>query len=434
MRRKLMILCSVVLGLSAHAQLSFTSFQDLIEYADEHALVVKQALINEQLSDSEYKEAKFGRLPSINASFGYNDNISLQPTLVPERLFNPNAESDNLQELTFGTKFQYSRTMQVQWDVINFQQKFATQTAEIAVQESRLNTDLARFNTYNSLASTYYSLLLNREAAEIYAENLRVSEQVFAQATQKLEDGLISEAELNRAEINLHQNKSRFEQTTNQIEQLQIQLQSQLNTSEPVVVSDSVGSFVLVNSSIATNHPEVSLQALQLNRYESMLRQAKAQRLPTVSLLYQNNQTWATNEFLNFSDGNNLPQQSFGIQISMSSIFDLGTKQRIRQAKKQVELQQLIYDNSRLTTQREDDLLVLQLQQANNQLDNNQRILSLQERNDVHTENQYQAGLLSLEQRLDKYSELLSAQDNYLQSLASSTLAKYKIFIRQINF
>ncbi|MEL6805938.1 MAG: hypothetical protein AAFO91_19415, partial [Bacteroidota bacterium] len=163
MRNQLMILCSVALGLSAHAQLSFSSFQEVISYADEHALVVQQALISEQIAQSEYKEARVGRLPYANASFGYNDNISLQPTLVPEQFFNPNAEGDNFQELVFGTKFQYSRTMQVQWDIINFQEKFATQTAEIAAQESQLNTDLARFNTYNALASTYYSLLLNQE-------------------------------------------------------------------------------------------------------------------------------------------------------------------------------------------------------------------------------------------------------------------------------
>ncbi|MEO0628043.1 MAG: TolC family protein, partial [Bacteroidota bacterium] len=407
MRNQLMILCSVALGLSAHAQLSFSSFQEVISYADEHALVVQQALISEQIAQSEYKEARVGRLPYANASFGYNDNISLQPTLVPEQFFNPNAEGDNFQELVFGTKFQYSRTMQVQWDIINFQEKFATQTAEIAAQESQLNTDLARFNTYNALASTYYSLLLNQEAEAIYTKNLEVAEQVFAQATEKYQDGLISEAELNRAEINRHQNQSRLDQTTNQIVQLEIQLQSQLNTNEAVEVNDSVGSFVLPNSSIQNTHPEVAFQALQLGRYESMLRQAKAQRLPTVSLMYQNSSTWATNEFMNFSDGNNLPQQFFGVQINMGGLFNTGTKQRINQARKQVELQQLNYESTRLTTQREDELLMLQLRQADDQLENNQTILSLQERNDAHAENQYQAGLLSLDQRLDKYSELL---------------------------
>ncbi|MEM9929165.1 MAG: TolC family protein [Bacteroidota bacterium] len=434
MRGTLITLLVVVACFPVHAQLSFSSFQEVLQYADAHALVVQQALMNEQIADAEFRAAKLDRLPSVNASLGYNDNITLQPALVPEQLFNPNAESGSLQELTFGTKFQYTRSMQVSWDVLNFQQKFAIQTAKIAAEESRLNTDLARFNTYNALAATYYSLLLNQEAVNIYAENLEVAEQVFVQAQDKFQRGVISEPELNRAEINQHQNRSRLQQTLSQVEQLRLQLQDQLNTEEAVVIQDSISGFLLSSYAITSKHPQIAFEAVQMERSESILRQTKARRAPTVSLVYQNNQTWATDKFMNFSEGNNLPQQLFGVQINMPGLFDFGTKQRIKQAKKQVELQRLTYEGTLRSTQREDDLLVLQLQEANGQLEINEHVLSLQEGNDAHANNQYEAGLLSLDQRLDKYGELLNAQDNYLQSLASQTLAKYKIFIRQINF
>ncbi|MEM6770174.1 MAG: TolC family protein, partial [Bacteroidota bacterium] len=414
MRSTLITLLVVVACFPANAQLSFSSFREVLQYADANALVVQQALMNEQIADAEFKAAKLDRLPSVNASLGYTDNITLQPALLPDQLFNPNAESGSLQELTFGTKFQYTRSMQVSWDVLNFQQKWATQTAKIAAEESRLNTDVVRFNTYNALAATYYSLLLNQEAVNIYAENLEVAEQVFVQAQDKFQRGIISEPELNRAEINQHQNRSRLRQTRNQVEQLRLQLRDQLDTEEEVFVRDSISGFVLSSYAITSPHPQIAFEAVKMERSEAMLRQTKARRAPTVSLVYQNNQTWATDKFMNFSDGNNLPQQLFGVQVNMPAFFDFGTKQRIKQARKQVELQRITYEGTMRATQREDDLLVLQLQEANGQLEINEHVLSLQERNDVHANNQYEAGLLSLDQRLDKYGELLNAQDNYL--------------------
>jgi outer membrane protein len=51
----------------------------------------------------------------------------------------------------------------------------------------------------------------------------------------------------------------------------------------------------------------------------------------------------------------------------------------------------------------------------------------------VHAENKYNSGITSLNERLDSYEDLLNAQNAYLQSLASYTLAKYKLNIRQID-
>ena len=45
--------------------------------------------------------------------------------------------------------------------------------------------------------------------------------------------------------------------------------------------------------------------------------------------------------------------------------------------------------------------------------------------------NQNESGMISLDQRLDKYDDLLAVQNSYLQSLAEYTLAQYKIYIRQ---
>ena len=91
-------------------------------------------------------------------------------------------------------------------------------------------------------------------------------------------------------------------------------------------------------------------------------------------------------------------------------------------------------DNLRLTKSLEDETLRLQYQQSDNNLNRTKEILTLQGQNDTYTENKYEAGIISLDERLDRYNDLLAAQYNYLQSLGDFSLAQYKVYIRQINY
>ena len=420
--------------LPANAQIEFRSFEELLNYANINAFSIQQATINEHIALEEKREAGTYLLPTVGASLGYNDNITLQPTLVPAQVLNPAAPEGSFEELTFGTKFTYSRGLQAQWDILNFQKLFAYQTSKIGIKESKAVTEVNRFHTYNQLASTYYSILLTQESIQVYEENLQVGTSIYTHALQKYQEGVMSEAELNRSEIKKIQNKKSLDLAKSNLNQFYLQLQSQLNTDQALVVSDTPDNFKLYNTFIQIPHPEVVQQEIALEKYESLLNQTKAMRLPSLSLVYQNNQNWATDNFMDFSNANRLPQQVFGIQINLSGLVGLSTGPQIKQSKWRLQQQHLQLANTQLVTQQEDKLLQLQWEQASNDLKESNRILLLQKQNDTHSENRYQSGLISLDQRLDSYDDLLAAQDNYLKSLASLTLAQYKIYIRQINF
>lgn len=418
----------------AEAQITFRSLEDALQYADQHAVPIKSGQIGEQIARLEVREAQSNRLPVIGASLGYTDNITLQPALVPAQFFNPTAPEGELQELTFGTKYQYQRTLQVSWDIVNVQKKFATQRAKMGVEEATQQKQVNRINTYNQLANTYYSILLTQESIRIYAENLEVSQTLLEQATGKYQEGVLSRAEVNQTEIKHRQNTMVLERAKNSLEQLYIQLQSQLNTTESIRITDSPDQFVLESRAINTPHPEVIWEEKKLDVYEATLKQQKSSRWPTLSLVYQNNKIWATNEFMGFSSAIDQPQQFFGAQINFANMFNFSTKPKVEQTKKQIALQGLILENTRKTKNHEDELLQLQWDKALVQLNEARKILTLQEENDTHAANRYERGISSLDQRLNQYEYLLQAQDQYLQSLADFSLAQYQLFIRQYNF
>ncbi|MDX3915603.1 MAG: TolC family protein [Pseudosphingobacterium sp.] len=418
----------------AKAQVLFTSFQDLLNYADEHAISVQSAVMNEQIANAGKKEAKSFLFPTVNASAGYNDNITLQPTLVPAQIINTAAPEGTFEEMTFGKPHIYSAGVQAQWDVLNFQKIFASQTAHIQAEESKVNTQKSRFSTYNALASTYYSILLTQESIRIYEENTKASEAIYKNAQEKFQKGIIGEAELNTAAIKNRQNKSNLSQVNDNLKRFYTQLQSQLNMDEDILITDTPQKFALADSYLQNVHPEILWQEMEVKKYQSILKQRKALHLPSLSVVYQYNYNWATDGFLDFSGANHLPQQFLGVKLNVPLFSGFSTHHKINQSKWELQLQQLQLENTKLVKQKEDEMLLLELKQSSQQLSDNQQILELQQQNDVHAENKYQSGIMSLDERLNKYDDLLTAQNNYLQSLATYTLAQYKIYIRKIDF
>ena len=128
----------------AEAKIQFHSFQEVLKYADEHAIQIQSAVISEQISSANKKDSKSYLYPSISASAGYNNNLTLQPTLVPAEFFDPNAASGTFRELTFGQQHVYSTGIQAQWDILNFRRIFASETAEITNEQSEINTQKSK--------------------------------------------------------------------------------------------------------------------------------------------------------------------------------------------------------------------------------------------------------------------------------------------------
>lgn len=417
----------------AEAQIQFKSFQDVLNYADEHAIQIQSAVIGEQIASVNKKDAKSYLYPSVNASAGYNNNLTLQPTLVPAEVFDPNATSGTFRELTFGQQHVYSTGIQAQWDILNFRRIFASETAGIATEQSEINTQKSKLNTYNLLASTYYSILLTQEAIVIYEENLKVSEAIYKSTNEKFQKGIASEEALNLAKIKKLQNRNTLQQALSNRSRFYTQLQSQLNTSQQIIISDSPQNFSLTNTNFETIHPEITWQEMEVDKQKSLLKEKKALLLPNLSLNYQYNTSWATDGFTDFSNANELPQQYLGAKLNIPIFSGFSSRSKIKKSKLELQQQELQLENTKLVKQKEDDLLLLDVNQFEEELAEYTKIMVLRQKNNVHAENKYNSGITSLNERLDSYEDLLNAQNTYLQSLASYTLAKYKLYIRQLD-
>lgn len=418
---------------SAWTQISFSSLQQVLDYADNHAISIQSAKNQQQIAASKYKTAKTALLPVLNASAGFNDNITLQPTLVPANLFNPAAPAGTFNEYTFGRKYVYSTGAQVSWDVVNFQKWFDVKTTDAAQKLSEANIVNAKFQVYNQLAQTYFSILLTEKYIDIAKGNSAASDSIYRIAKDKYKAGIFTEENLNRSKIQLVQAQQQVSGLASSLAQLYNQLEAQLNTDEQLVLTDTLATASTDEEEkaiITSVHPQVQVQEAQLKLNEQQLAQSRSMLYPTFSLGYQYNQNWASDKMFDLSGANNLPQQFWGAKISIPLFNGLATRGKISQSRIQFHQQQQVLANQQLAAQKEDENLDLQYQQSIDDRNKQEEILLLQTDNDNHCKDRYESGIIGLDERLDKFTDLLQVQNQYMQSLSNYYINYYKRYIR----
>lgn len=433
MKKTIFLLLTFIGVQMAVAQVELRSLQDVLTYADSHAFSIKSSQIQQKANEAKKQQSQSFIYPTVSAVSGYTDNLTLQPTLVPAQLFNPLAPDDEFKEMTFGKQHVYNTGIQAQWDIVNFQKIFAAKTANANVRAGQINTLKVKYDTYNQVASTYYSILLTLESIDIYSENLSATKVILENAHEKYKKGIISEEEFNRVSIQHIQNEKKVENTQSSLEQLYNQLQSQLGTTEKIIISGDIESQIIQNPEITNTNPEVLWQEAQVKVSESKLKQTKAINLPSLSLAYQYNNAWATDKFMDFSNANKLPSQYLGVKLSVSLFDGFSKRGKVKETRAELQLQQMQLENMQLQKSKEDETLQLQYVQSLNSLNKTKDILSLQKVNDLHSVNKYESGIISLDQRMDRYDDLLEVQYHYIQDLVNYSIAQYRIYIRQMN-
>ncbi|GAB3800631.1 hypothetical protein GCM10028819_26310 [Spirosoma humi] len=420
----------------AVAQKQFGSLPEVFRYADQHALPLQTSRLQEEISRSAEKQANAYRLPTINGTGAFTDNITLQPTLVPAKLTNPSAPDDSYRELTFGRQFFYTTGIQAQWDVLNFQKWFAAKTAGVQTHVAAVQTAQTRYAMYNQLANTYYALLLSREIETVYVRNLATTSAIAQHVADKYAQGLVSEEQRNRATIQQLQSERTLADIRTQYRQLSYDLQNQLNTTDSLILTETwqQPTESALPVSFAPTHPAILLQQSMLQLATAQLSQSKSLLYPSLSVGYQYNYSWATDGFLNFTNANQLPQQFLSVRLNVPVFTGFATREKIGQSKLSIKAQQLQLTQAKNQVAQEDQTLLLQYEQSFGQLQKTRQILTLQEQNDRHVQHRYDGGIISLDERLDKLNDLFKTQNDYIQSLSNYSVAQYKIFIRQLDF
>ena len=337
------ILVSGVIGLLGIAPLKasidedslYLSIGQLFDRGMEQNLQLAADRLKEQIADDRARTARASRLPEIN--IGLNGGFVGQPVVFEHGLSDPTCPdspdwSQNYavnvsQPLYHGGRIRY-----------------AIRQADIEKEIAVLQTATDRADIKLSLLRQYLTLFSLYKQHVVLTRNINESERRLKDIRQMKEEGLITNNDVLRSEMQLTNNRLSLLETENNIRLTSQQLDILLGLDESLLLRpdttlldevlrlDEYENYI---SQAYSNDPAMSLRMRQTDLARNNIQSVKAERMPQLSLYAAN--TLARPVSRTLADMyNNAWNIGLSFSYPLSALYR--SKHRIREARRQVDV------------------------------------------------------------------------------------------------
>ncbi|GAA4322734.1 TolC family protein [Flaviaesturariibacter amylovorans] len=297
------------------------------------------------LAALDYSYSKYAFFPRLNGRATYlrnNNNV--------EQTF---ASNPKVERKVNSTNLQYGADLN--WTVFDGLRMFVTRErlgelvklGELQIRAQVVTTIADVLRTYFDIARLQQQQTATQEAMALSEERLKLAQYKFDIGTGIKSDVLQAQIDLNgqRTALLTQQNTKR-----QQMEVLNRQLTLQPGTTYRVVDSIPVNSNLLLDSvqlSIEAGNPQLQLNKQQIDIAELVVKERKAERFPTVSVIsaYNFNRTNNNTPPNNFSPLLNQTQGfNYGLTATIPIFNGFQARRNIRAAQIDVQNLELQYD------------------------------------------------------------------------------------------
>ena len=414
----------LILTLTISAQKKWT-MQECIDYAMANNITLQKSKLQKQSATEELKGSKAALLPTLSAST--NQSVGYQPwkdsgvSTVTNGMVNTKVDK---------TYYNGSYAVNAQWTVWNGNRNTNTiKLNKIAEDEAELQTKETANSIQERIAQLYTQILY-------LAENVKVNEQMLETAKKNEERGqeMVSVGKMSKADLaQLSAQRATDEynivETRSQLLNYKLQLKQLLEITDEtefdVAIPEITDTMVMkeiptlqgVYEQALLNRPEIERSKLAIKSSDVSLSVAKAGWLPTISM------TGSLGTSTNSLSSNGWSKQMktnfdamAGVSVSVPIYDGRSTKTSVNKAKIQqlsAQLDLLDQQKTLYSTIQEYWLNALTNQQkykaASANVDSEQQSYDL-------LQEQFRLGLKNIVELMTGKDNLLSAQQNQLQS------------------
>lgn len=430
-----LIATAIMLVFITDAQAQATwSLQKCIDYALQNNIQIKQQALNSDYYNNQHQQAKFNRLPNLNA--GFQNNMNYGRTLGSDNTYldiNSNSTSGSLSSnLTL-------------WN--GFILKNSIKMAEMDLRASLEEMQKAKDDITLNIAASYLEILFADELLIVTEDLLKVTQLQIDRTSKLVEAGSLArgslleiEAQFAREELNVVNAQNRLQLAYLSLYQfLELPSSESFKIEKPVLPEISANMSMLNSMDVFKNavqiRPAVKGAEFKLESARQQLLIAKGNLLPSLTLggnyynFYNNKYQYPGPPY---GIGGNIP---FGKQMKSNERFGFGATLSIPifnryQAQTGVSNAQIQVENTELQLQSTKNLLRKDIEQAyTNALASfkryvaNQKAVVSSTEAFRYTEEKFNVGMLNSVEYNQVKNNLTNAQSDLLQ-------AKYEYIFR----
>ncbi|MGV6946487.1 TolC family protein [Sphingobacterium kyonggiense] len=401
---------------------SNATLDELINFALNNKIEVKQAQIDQEIGEREIASALSGWYPQINANGNLTHFIQLPTANI------------NGQNIAMGQRNTSALTFQADQAIINPGLFQASKAAQFIRQKNNLALENTRINTVVDVSKAYYDILTSEEQINIINENIARLKRQHTDASARYETGLVDNTDYKRALISLNnanaQLKSALEFRKYKYDFLKTLMG--LNPTDGLSLSfagQNMESNVLLDTSelvqIANRVEYRQLKNLQeIQKLNTQYQ--KWSYLPRLSAFANYGLNYRNNAFADLY-GNNFPQSSFGLSLSIPIFTGMKRVQEVK--KSELQESRIEMDLANLENQIGAQYSAAMASYRANTVEWQNAKANMELSEEVYNtiKLQYDAGLKTYLELMTAETDLKTSQLNYLNSLYALLASKLDI-------
>lgn len=412
------VLSAVLYNAPSYAQqvsdslLPQATLQACIQYALTHQPVVKQAKLDEDITEYTIKGKLADWYPQIGVDYSLNHYLK-----IPTSYFNGNYVQLGV-ENNSAALFQWNQNLFTR-DLL-----LAGRTARDVRKQAKQNTESYRIDVVANVTKAYYGMLLTERQIDVLDEDVVRLERSLKDAYNQYQGGIVDKTDYKRATISLNNTRAQRKTAAEQLKASEAQLRQLMgypvNGPLPLVYDtvQMIQNIQLDTTVTVTYNNRVEMQLLETQKtlLDAQLKYNKWSFIPTVSAFANYNFNYLNPEFSKLYN-NNVPSSQVGLKVSLP-IFQ-GSKRiyNIRQAELQIKRNDLDIENLRNQINTEYTQAMATYKGNLNQFYVMKENVDLAQEVYTLIEMQYREGVKTYLEVITAQTDLRSAQLNYYNAM-----------------
>lgn len=419
----------MALSLSIRSQISFNSLDSLLSYAERNSATIKTCQ-QQTLLAKWTKVAAIANTVNFKSpvSFSATDNLKLPVNFLPAEAFG--GPAGTFRQVTLGQEYVSNFNFNPQIDIVNPYNWAKVKSASLSKEITEVSNQLNKKTLFENIAAAYYNVIALQEQIVSTEKSLIASDSIALIAKNKFTQGIIREQDLNNTTVNLLNIKDK-------LVQLKSLHQQQLNTLKILcdipagtsITLKDLSAFDVQQSIKSVSDLNSRYNILQDKLAKNELRANRLSMLPVLSFVYY--QGWQQNSNTAFFDSKNTWIQSnyIGLRLTVPFPPDVTKLSQTYTTKVNYRIAAINNTHSQLQTELNNKNLELDYEKSLSGYTTGKQIFDLKNSNYQKSLNQYKEGVLSTDNLLIAFNDMLNAQLNLISAFSSAQFTKSKIII-----
>lgn len=342
-------------------------------YAIKNNTQVKNSMLDVEIAQQKIKETTATGLPQISGSVAFQNFLDVPTSLIPASSFDPAAPPNLLMPVKFGTDFNLNGTLQVSQLIFSGNYLVGIQASRTYKDISMQMVEKSELDIKASVSEAYFTVVVLQANGEAMDSSLIMIKHIHDDTKVLINEKVLEPSASLQLELSIMELENGLKQVNDQIIiakkllkfQMGIEIKKDIGLSDDLTTLSSGLEGEIASSINVAENIDYKILQTQLRVNELLVKNQKANHLPTLGGFFSHQQVAMGNEFNFFgSDGSWYPTTIWGLNLSIpifssgqetarlkqSQIETLKTQNRINQLDEGLQLQTdqatTVYNNS----------------------------------------------------------------------------------------